>query len=284
MPATFLAPVAALLYLLATGLQLLHVSQGREQINRSVFGIGLVALLCHAVVAWDSIATADGVTLGFYKISALIFLIVNVACIISLARRPLQNLLVILFPLSGLSVLVSTYAPDTGLLDTNLSGGMFLHICSSILAYAVLTLAAIQAALVAVQDHQLRNRHTQGIVRILPALQLMETMLFELLWIGVILLTLTLLLSFTGYLLPWDQLAFWAITVGTEMAAYVPFIGDTTRELMLGGPVVGASTLLRFYVLHVAVLPLALVLILTIHLWRWRKDSMLETRAEDDDD
>ncbi len=196
MPATFLAPVAALLYLLATGLQLLHISQGREQISRSVFGVALVALLCHAVIAWDSIATEGGVSLGFYKVSALIYLIINVACIISLARRPLQNLLVILFPLSALSVLVSTYAPDTGLLDTNLSGGMFLHISSSILAYAVLTLAAIQAALVAIQDHQLRNRHTQGIVRMLPALQLMETMLFELLWIGVILLTVAIVSGF----------------------------------------------------------------------------------------
>ena len=60
--------------------------------------------------------------------------------------------------------------------------------------------------------------------------------------IGVILLMLTLLMSFTGYLLPWDQLAYWAVTVGTEMAAYVPFVGDQVRELMLGGATVGSST------------------------------------------
>ena len=94
--------------------------------------------------------------------------------------------------------------------------------------------------------------------------------------IGVILLVLTLLMSFTGYLLPWDQLAFWAVTVGTEMAAYVPLIGDEVKEVMLGGPVVGANTLLRFYVLHVAVLPAMIVGVLMLHLWRWRKDSMLE--------
>ena len=73
--------------------------------------------------------------------------------------------------------------------------------------------------------------------------------------IGVVLLILTLLMSFTGYLLPWDQLAFWAVTVGTEMAGYVPFIGDQVSEILLGGPTVDSSTLLRFYVLHVAVLP-----------------------------
>ncbi|MEE9416978.1 MAG: cytochrome b N-terminal domain-containing protein [Acidimicrobiales bacterium] len=101
--------------------------------------------------------------------------------------------------------------------------------------------------------------------------------------IGVVLLILTLLMSFTGYLLPWDQLAFWAVTVGTEMAAYVPLAGEQTQELMLGGQTVGSTTLLRFYVLHIAVLPIILVFILMIHLWRWRKDSMLEIdRGEPD--
>ncbi len=102
--------------------------------------------------------------------------------------------------------------------------------------------------------------------------------------IGVILLVLTLLLSFTGYLLPWDQLAFWAVTVGTEMAAFVPLIGGSVQEMLLGGPVVGAATLLRFYVLHVAVLPSLIVFVLMIHLWRWRKDAMLDLdRSEADD-
>ncbi len=101
--------------------------------------------------------------------------------------------------------------------------------------------------------------------------------------IGVVLLVLTLLLSFTGYLLPWDQLAYWAVTVGTAMAAWVPLIGDQIQELMLGGPTVGSATLLRFYVLHVAVLPVALVSVLTVHIWRWRKDSMLTMDSEQGD-
>ena len=79
-------------------------------------------------------------------------------------------------------MLVSTYAPDSALIRTDLPPGILLHIGSSILAYAVLTLAAAQAALLAAQDHQLKHRHTRGLVQILPPLQLMETMLFELLW------------------------------------------------------------------------------------------------------
>jgi menaquinol-cytochrome c reductase cytochrome b subunit len=102
--------------------------------------------------------------------------------------------------------------------------------------------------------------------------------------IGVVLLVLTLLMSFTGYLLPWDQLAFWAVTVGSEMSAYAPFVGEQTKALLLGGQTVGSEALLRFYVLHVAVLPAILIMMLMAHLWRWRKDSMLELDREEPDD
>jgi ABC-type uncharacterized transport system permease subunit len=196
MPDTFLAPLAALLYLAATGLQLLHMSQRRRQFDRGVLSLSLLALLLHAVISWNSVIQDGGVNLGFYKVSALIFLVINVACISSLARRPLQNLLVVLFPLSAVAVLVATFAPDTSAVVSDLSGGMLLHISSSILAYAVLSLAAFQSALLAVQDHQLKHRHTRGIIQILPPLQLMESMLFELLWIGVSLLSISIVSGF----------------------------------------------------------------------------------------
>ncbi len=192
MSTALLAVAAALLYLAASGLQLLHLSQNRPQVSRPVLGMGLVALLCHAIVAWDNVTTPSGLNLGFYKVSALIFLVINVACIVTLFKRPLQNLLVALFPLSAIAVLVSTFGPDTAIVPDDVSFGLLLHVGASILAYSVLTMAAVQAAIVAIQDHQLRHRHTRGIVRILPPLQLMETMLFELLWVGVILLTIAI--------------------------------------------------------------------------------------------
>lgn len=192
MSTTLLAPLCALLYLAATGLQLLHLSQRRQQITRGVFVLSLAALVSHTLIVWEIIFPSTGVDLGFFKISALLFLVINLACITSLMRRPLQNLLVALFPLSALAVLVSAFAPDTAPLLSHLSGGMILHISSSILAYAVLTLAAIQAAVLSLQDHQLKQRQTRGIVQILPPLQLMESMLFELLWIGLALLTIAI--------------------------------------------------------------------------------------------
>ncbi|HET8570820.1 MAG TPA: selenite/tellurite reduction operon b-type cytochrome ExtP [Candidatus Limnocylindria bacterium] len=91
--------------------------------------------------------------------------------------------------------------------------------------------------------------------------------------IGVVLLLLTLLLSFTGYLLPWDQIAFWAITVGTQMAQYAPLLGSQTSFFLLGGIEVGQNTLLRFYVLHVIFLPLIAAILMIVHFWRIRKDG-----------
>ncbi len=91
--------------------------------------------------------------------------------------------------------------------------------------------------------------------------------------IGVILLTLTLLLSFTGYLLPWDQLALWAVTVGTNMMGYSPVFGDQVRFVLLGGAEIGSDTLLRWYVLHVLLLPFVIVIFMAIHFWRVRKDG-----------
>ena len=91
--------------------------------------------------------------------------------------------------------------------------------------------------------------------------------------IGVLLLIITLLLSYTGYLLPWDQLAFWAITVGTNMAQAAPVIGPRSRFLLLGGNIIGENALVRFYVLHCVVLPLAGGLLIAVHFWRIRKDG-----------
>ena len=111
--------------------------------------------------------------------------------------------------------------------------------------------------------------------------------------IGVTLLVLTMLMSFTGYLLPWDQLAIWAITVGSNMAGATPFLGmggpgssllsigdvnfvtsvSDARFALLGGRFVGESALLRFYVLHCLGLPFIIMIFMIVHFWRIRKDG-----------
>jgi len=112
--------------------------------------------------------------------------------------------------------------------------------------------------------------------------------------VGVILLVLTLLLSFTGYLLPWDQLAIWAVTVGTNMARATPLLGhegpfssmlgfrpdNDVRFMLLGGTIVGPPALLRFYVLHCIFLPLAASVLMAVHFWRIRKDGNISSPME----
>lgn len=112
--------------------------------------------------------------------------------------------------------------------------------------------------------------------------------------IGMCLLVVTLGLSFTGYLLPWDQLAYWAITIGANIAQSprevtdavgitgIFDLGGLQRELLLGSDIVGEEALIRFYVLHVMILPLALVALLAIHFWRIRKDGGMTRPADAD--
>lgn len=91
--------------------------------------------------------------------------------------------------------------------------------------------------------------------------------------IGILLFLLTLLLSYTGYLLPWDQLAYWAVSVGTNMVETTPLVGEKIKYLLLGGNEVGENTLIRFYVLHVFVLPMIMAVLIGLHFWRVRKDG-----------
>jgi quinol-cytochrome oxidoreductase complex cytochrome b subunit len=93
-------------------------------------------------------------------------------------------------------------------------------------------------------------------------------------WIvGVLLLFLTGALSFTGYLLPWDQLALWAVTVGTNIGGFSPVLRKNFAFVLLGGVEITGTTLLRWYVLHVLALPFVIVILMSIHFWRVRKDG-----------
>lgn len=92
--------------------------------------------------------------------------------------------------------------------------------------------------------------------------------------VGVSLLLLTLALAFTGYLLPWDQLAYWAVTIGTEMAHGVPLVGEGFLFLLRGEREVGQEALIRFYALHSFVLPLVIGILILVHLWKVRKQGI----------
>ncbi len=186
------AVLASLLYMAAGVMQLIQLSQRGVSEARSVIFLGSIALVCHALVVWQTIYIEGQLNLGFYKTWALLFFIINLSGILLSRYRPIKNLLIILFPLSGVAVLVSSFGPNTLVTDGEYGPGLAIHIGSSILAYSLLTLAAAQAAILAFQDHQLRHRATGGFLQVMPPLQLMESTLFELIWVGLIMLTLAI--------------------------------------------------------------------------------------------
>jgi quinol-cytochrome oxidoreductase complex cytochrome b subunit len=103
---------------------------------------------------------------------------------------------------------------------------------------------------------------------------------------GVVLLVITLFLSFSGYLLPWDQLSFWAVTIGTSMADAAPVAGPTVNLLLRGAPDIGAGGLLRFYLMHVVLFPLIGVIFVAVHYYkvvRWGLSLPPEMEAPGED-
>jgi quinol-cytochrome oxidoreductase complex cytochrome b subunit len=88
---------------------------------------------------------------------------------------------------------------------------------------------------------------------------------------GLLLLLIIVLLNFTGYLLPWDQLAYWAITVSTNLISYFPFVGESLRTMIIRGNELNAETLQTFFTFHTALLPLLLIAFVLYHFWRVRK-------------
>ena len=189
MPVTEISGLCAIVfYLMGSVFQGLNITSDKES-NRRVFVCGIIAVIAHAVSAFGVIRTTSGYHFGIFEISTLITVSISLMVLISSIRKPLQNLFLGLFPLAIISIIASlsirsNYPP------TSLSVGLASHVFISILAYSFITIAALQAGFLAYQNHQLKHGHARGIISKFPALQDMEVLLFELLWVGQLLLSL----------------------------------------------------------------------------------------------
>jgi ABC-type uncharacterized transport system permease subunit len=185
---------AILFYLMGSVFQGMNFKSNKET-RRQVFIFGGLAILVHAISAYGVIRHNDGFHFGLFEISTLITLSISLLVLISSLRKPLQVLFLGLFPLAAISIVASLvirsdYPP------TNMSLTLATHVLISILAYSFITIAALQAGFLAYQDHQLKHGHTRGLIRKLPSLQDMEALLFELVWVGQMLLTLSIATAF----------------------------------------------------------------------------------------
>ncbi|WP_053981330.1 cytochrome C assembly family protein [Marinagarivorans algicola] len=162
------------------------------------------ALIGHAYSAYSLLVTPNGYDFSLFRIAPLFFWVANLLVLASSIRKPLYNMFALLLPLTALSLLSALFLADSSQSLIQLSAGVFAHIVLSIFAYSTLTIATMHALILAYQNKQLHNRHATGFVRLLPPLQTMEALLFELLWTGQLLLSAAII---SGALFVEDMLA-----------------------------------------------------------------------------
>ena len=196
---TLLTIPAVVLYLVCTALIAVRLYRRGEPKNVSraaVLVSGFLALAMHAGVLYGELHTEQGINLSFFNVASLTAWMISALLLISALGKPVETLGLVVFPLACLTMLTDLLFPGTHLLADQASWELRLHVMVSILAYAMLTLATIQALMLALQDNNLRSHHPGGVIRALPPLQTMESLLFEMIGLGFVLLSLSLLSGF----------------------------------------------------------------------------------------
>jgi len=188
--------VAASGYVASAAVQIRGLRRREEPDARVLWAILLPALIVHGVLNFHAIVTPEGLNLNLFSSASLVTWIMVTFVLCFSLRAPVLNLLVLVLPLAvlaiiGMLVLHSTFQPIT-----DLEPPLVWHILLSILAYSILFMAACQSLLLGLLEDSLRHHHAFRLVRLLPPLQTMESLLFSLLWVGVTILTAAILTGF----------------------------------------------------------------------------------------
>ena len=183
---------SATLYVIAGVIQAIDMGDKQRSRRSLVMMLGSGAVVLHTLAVYLILHPGNGIQMGLFPVTSLIAWLVAGLILLSCLKKPLTSLFVGIFPCAAISVALAAVMPATAL-PQHYSGGEIAHILTSILAYSIFAIAALQALVLARQDHELRNHHVRGLVRALPPLQLMEQLLFEMIWLGTILLSASLL-------------------------------------------------------------------------------------------
>lgn len=187
--------IAIILYLIATialGLKIYGATGILGKTRPVVLVAGYIALALHAHLLYQSIILVNGLDFGFFNAVSLVGWLVVLIVILTSLFRPLENLLLVLFPIAAMAMILELTIPDQRILSEDLSVGLRIHILLSICAYSLLMISALQAILLALQEKLIKTKHVAKIMDVLPPLQVMEQLLIQIIVIGFFLLSLSL--------------------------------------------------------------------------------------------
>jgi ABC-type uncharacterized transport system permease subunit len=186
---------AALAYGILGAYAVIQVSR-KKSLNLFYFFSSIaLTLFIHAIGIYGVCVKPNGIQLSFFVVSSLTFWVINITLLCSSLKKPVYNLFIFLLPLSSIAVIATVFShSQSSILELN--NELASHVILSIVAYSLLTIATLQAVLLAYQNRQLKTNAGLHSLRYLPPLQTMETLLFEFLLVGEILLTLSILSGF----------------------------------------------------------------------------------------
>ncbi len=189
-----LSLTAIILYLAATLSRLYLVNKTVLSPKQVLLLLGTLAVSLHALVLYQSMVTPIGFNLGFFNAASLITWVIALLLLVTLLRDPVENLVTILFPLAALTIGLENAFHTERMLPSDSEMGVNIHIVFSILAYSLLSISALQAIFLAIQDYRLHHRHPGWVFQMLfPPLQVMEKLLFQLIAVGFGLLSISLI-------------------------------------------------------------------------------------------
>jgi ABC-type uncharacterized transport system permease subunit len=188
--------LATTLYVAAAAVQISSLVRTAPTPPRILLPLTSVGALAHALTVYLVMNHPDGIDLGLLSVASLVSLAIVAFTLAASAIQPLQNLLVIVLPLATAMLVGSLLVTPEIVPRSAFSAGLLTHVLLSLLAYTVLALAACQALVLAAQEHLLRSKSTLLVLRLLPPLETMESVLFQQIWVGILLLTASIASGF----------------------------------------------------------------------------------------
>ena len=188
MLSTYVSVIAAISYGLGSFFQRRNLTSDNQDRGK-VFAIGTVAVVTHLAVILLIMPSQGGIDFSFFKVASLVSWVIVVAVLMSSWKKPLDNLFLYLFPLAIICVLSSVFVPNVYDPVDDYSTGVAVHILLGILAVSIMTIAACQSLLISFLDRLLKEKRSLAVVSHLPPMETMEALLFEMLWLGLFLLS-----------------------------------------------------------------------------------------------